>query len=79
MKTAKSDRQKAIKYIRLYLGVFKKGDHFHGLQMARYVKEKMGKRDVFPDTVLRYLRQLRSSGEINYRVENRKESEYIKL
>ena len=79
MKTAKSDRQKAMSHIKNYLSVFEKNETFYGLILARYVREKIGRKDMFPDTVLRYMRDLRSKGELNYEVVNKKESEYIKL
>ena len=79
MKTAKSDRQKAMKHIKTYLDVFKKGDIFYGIVLAKYVREKIGHKEMFPDTVLRYLRDMRSSGKLNYEVTNKRESTYIKL
>lgn len=75
----KTNKQKAIKHIKRYLDVFKKGDHFHGLILSRYVREKIGKDDMFPDTVLRYLREMRSNGIVNYEVQSKSKSEYIKL
>ena len=79
MKTEKSDKQKAIMNIKRYLSVFRKGDSFYGLSLAGYVRERIGRPQMFESTVLRYMRELRESGEINYKVKNRRESEYIKL
>ena len=74
MKTAKTDRQKAMKHIKKYLDVFRKGEVFYGIVLASYVREKVGRPDMYPDTVLRYLRTLKGKGELNYRVESKKES-----
>ena len=75
----KSDKQKAIMHIKKYLGVFKRGEPFFGIVLAEYVREKIGKREMYPDTVFRYMRELRCSGDINYKVENKRESKYVKL
>jgi len=79
MKTAKTDRQKAIQHIKHYLSVFEKNETFYGLILSRYVKEKIGRKDMNPDTVLRYMRELRAKGELSYKFVNKKESTYIKL
>ena len=75
----KSTRQKAIKYIHNYLGAIRKGETFYGLILADYVKERLGKRDMYPATILRYMRTLKADGEVNFEVESKRESKYIKL
>lgn len=68
-----------MNFIRVFLSKINKGDTFYGLILADYVKERLGRKDMFPDTVLRYLRTLKQDGEVDFAVENRKESRYIKL
>jgi len=75
----KSERQKAMGYIQRYLGAIKKDEVFYGIVLADYVKERLGRKDMYPDTVLRYLRTLRQDGTVNFSVENKKESKYVKL
>ena len=75
----KSDRQKSMDYIKVYLGAINTGEVFYGSILADYVKERLHKPNMYPDTVLRYLRSLRGEGEVDFMVENKKESKYVKL
>ena len=75
----KSDRQKAMAYIKTYLDAINVGETFYGIVVSEYVKERLGKRDMYPDTVLRYLRTLRQRGEVRYITLNKSESKYVKL
>ena len=74
----KSDKQKAIKAIKTYLSAIGKKQVFYGSILADYVKERIGNKNMYPDTVLRYLRELRSSGEVDYDVILKSESKYVK-
>ena len=79
MKTKQSDKQKAIKAIRTYLSAIGKKQVFYGSILADYVKDRIGNKDMYPDTVLRYLRELRSRGEVRYDVILKSESKYVNL
>ena len=75
----KNDKQKTIKAIRAYLGAIKPKEVFYGSILADYVKERVGRKEMFTDTVLRYMRELREEKTINYKVLLKSESKYIKL
>ena len=66
-------------FIETYLNAINDGETFYGIVLADYVKERIGKRDMYPDTVLRYLRTMRQEGKVNFAVENKKESKYVKI
>ncbi len=53
------------------------GTHFYGWDLVRKVKAMTGL-NVYDDTILRYMRELRDQGWIDYRVLNKPESLYEK-
>jgi hypothetical protein len=53
-------------------------NEFYGLDFLRKVRERSGRFYVFDDTILRYLRELREEGKINYKVIDQKRSKYKK-
>ena len=70
----KSDRQKSMDYIGVYLGAINDGETFYGSVLADYVKERLRRPNMYTATILRYMRTMRSDGKINFEVENKKES-----
>ena len=54
-------------------------DEFDGLNLLKQVRELSGRMYVYDSTVLRYLRELREKGKINYSIVDRKRSRYKKL
>ena len=57
--------------IRRYLRVI--DDTFYGDVLAEYVREKYDRKD---DTILRYLREMKADGELDYEVLNQTDSKY---
>lgn len=53
-------------------------DEFDGLNLLKQVRELSGRMYVYDSTVLRYLRELREKGKINYSIVDRKRSRYKK-
>ncbi len=48
--------------------------HFHKL-----IGKRIGRPDVFPDTILRKMRELKQEGKINFKNTNKAKSIYVKL
>ena len=72
-----SDKQKIKAAIRKYLNAIKPGTNFFGITLIRYCIERINRKDVFGDTVLRYLREMRSDGIIDYEpIGQKSKSEY---
>jgi hypothetical protein len=51
--------------IKLFLGMFRPGDMLRSEDIVSYCRRMTGKK-MYPDTVLRYCRELRQDGVINY-------------
>lgn len=51
------------------------GHEFHGTTLNRFVFSRMNKY-VYPDTIFRYMRELRQEGAINYCVKSHADSIY---
>lgn len=79
MRTPKSDREKSKKAILVYLRALPKKQIYYGSVLAEYVRDRIGKKDPFPDTALKYMRELRQDGFIKYQCLSKRESKYVKL
>jgi len=53
-------------------------ENFSGLTLVKEVRIRTGRHDVFADSVMRYLRELRQKAEINYECTDRFKSMYKK-
>ena len=53
--------------IRAFLSLFKKGDQLRTEDVIKYV-HKYVNRYIYGDSILRYMREMREDGEINYRI-----------
>ena len=72
-----SDKQKIKAAIRKYLNAIQPGTNFFGITLIRYCIERINRKDVFGDTVLRYLREMRNDGIIDYEpIGQKSKSEY---
>ena len=58
MKQKKSCRQKIRKAILRYFAALNPGQVFYGSALADYCLERAGCKNKYPDTVLRYMREL---------------------
>jgi len=74
----KSDRQKSMDYIKVYLGAINTGEVFYGSILAEYVNERL-RANHQPDTIIKYARTLRQNGELNYKCIYKPEGKYVKL
>lgn len=79
MRTPKSDKQKSMIAIRSYLEALPRKQIFYGSILADYVKDRIGNKNIYTDSILRYMRQLRQEGVIKFDVINKRESKYVKL
>jgi len=52
-------------HIRTFLDMFKPGDQLRSEDIVSYCRRMTGKK-MYPDTPLRYLREMRQGGEVNY-------------
>jgi len=61
----KPDKPVIKQHIQTFFGMFRVGEKFRSEDVVKYVKRTTGKQ-FFPDTILRYARELRKDGKINY-------------
>ena len=54
-------------HIKTLFAMLNPGDQLRTEDVYKYVKRMMGKQ-LYPDTAIRYMRELRQDGEINYTV-----------
>jgi len=52
---------------------FRSGDTLRTDDVVKFVKRHMGLKYIYPDTVLRHLRELRQHGKLNYTVINKRD------
>jgi len=74
-----SDKQKIKAAIRKYLNAIQPGTNFFGITLIRYCIERINRKDVFGDTVLRYLREMRAdeNDQLDYEpIGQKSKSEY---
>jgi len=57
--------------IKAFFSTMRKGDTFKTEAVIKYCKRHLGIKAMYPDTALRYLRELRQDGEINYEIKCR--------
>lgn len=60
-----SAKKQIKELIEIFYSRKKHGYEFHGKELFQYVFDR-GFRNVYPDTIGRYMRELRSSGKLNY-------------
>ena len=78
IKNDKTMKKKIKRAILRYLGAIRKKENFYGVVLIEYVWDVV-RTDCYGDTILRYMRELRSDGEINYKVIDPNKSIYVKL
>jgi len=59
-------------HIATFLDMFRPGDQIRSEDIVKYCKRMMGKQ-LYPDTVIRYAREMRHSGLINYTCTNKRD------
>ena len=73
----KSETKQIKDAIKAYYRMFEPETIIDGIGLIRHVKKVIGRRDCYPDTILRAMRQLRQDKVINYvSVGQNKESKY---
>jgi len=73
---AHSKKQFIKETILFYWGLF--GRTFKSEDIVEFIWHKNKSKYIYPDTILRYMRELKSEGKINYRVQCRKSRIYLK-
>ena len=74
---AHSKKQMIKKWILKYWGSMPKT--FKSEELVKRIWWEHGSKHLYPDTILRYMRELKSEGKINYRVQCRKSRIYLKI
>ena len=72
--TQKSDKQEIKSLIEYFFGRKKVGDQFYGLDLLKFVNNHG--HHPYIDTVLRYMRELKSAMKINYSTKYKPDSLY---
>jgi hypothetical protein len=57
--------------IKSFFSTMRKGDTFKTEAIVKHCKSHIGIKAIYPDTVLRHLRELRQEGVINYEIKYR--------
>lgn len=65
-------------HIKTFFNLCRKRDTFKSEAIIKYCKRHMGITAIFGDTILRYTRELREDGEINYEIKCR-QSRVVKV
>ena len=52
---------------------------FYAIHLSKLVGRKIGRPEVYPDTVLRKCRELKEEGKINFKCVNKLNSQYLKI
>ena len=65
-------------HIKTFLSMFRPGDQLRSEDIVKYCKRNMGKQ-LYPDTILRYCRELRQDGLINFTCTNKQDRIYMIL
>ena len=73
-----SDKSMIKGHIQSFFDSSKKGWHFYGTGLLNYILSRIH-RQIYMDTALRYMRELREEGKINYSVAVKSESKYVVL
>lgn len=67
MKLRSHSKKKQIKVaIETFFGMLRPGDVIRSEELVKACKRHMGIKYIYPDTLLRYLRQMRSDEVLNY-------------
>ena len=72
-------KKKIKKAILRYFKALKEGEQFYGSAMADYCTKKAGSPHTFPATVLRYMREMKAAGELDFKCLLPAESLYEKI
>jgi len=65
-------------HIKTFLSQFRPGDQLRSDRIVRYCRANMGKQ-MYPDTVLRYAREMRQDGMINFTCTHKQARIYLIL
>jgi PII-like signaling protein len=72
-----SQRQEIIKeLLKVYPTL---ATEFHGSSLIRYIKNRIGNHAIYGDSILRYMRELKAEGKINFKCLNKEKSLYLKI
>ena len=74
-----STKQKIVNGIELYFSWLRVGQEFNGLELANHSLRFAGCPEKYPDTVFRYLREMRKDGRLNFECISNPKSRYKKL
>ena len=68
-----SNKKEIKKAIQSFWIPFSPGDQFRSEEILKSVQHQLGIQYIYPDTVLRYARELREEGKINYECIHKRE------
>ena len=63
----KNQKKRIIVALEQFFEPMRPGDQIQSEETVKAVKRALGIKYIYPDTVLRYLRELRKQGKVNYR------------
>jgi hypothetical protein len=66
-----SQKQQIMKSIRRFYSYLESGDSFRTEHLVEYVKRDLDIQYIYPDSLLRYHRELKEQGKINFICTNR--------
>ena len=73
-----SDHKKIKKHILMYLIMLGKGNDYYGIDLVKYVRQKI-RSNRYEGTILRYHRELRKEGKIDFETIGQFKDSHYKL